>query len=73
MLHYVKEIQEQKEVQVNKAYIEELDNYIGAKVVVPGKYYISVLARGKLRKRCVLSNLIVEEQNHLLDGGCLSC
>ena len=58
MLHYVKEIQEQKEVQVNKAYIEELDNYIGAKVVVPGKYSVPVLDRVKRRKQNASGNPI---------------
>ena len=37
VLSYGEYIQDQKEVEVNKAYIEALDNYIGSKVVVPGK------------------------------------
>ena len=61
MLRYVKEIQEQKEVQVNKAYIEELDNHIGSKVVVPGKDSIPVIAWVKHRKRYASGNHIGEE------------
>ena len=36
---------------VNDAYLEALDNYIGAEVVVPGKDSIPVLAKVKKRKR----------------------
>ena len=36
LLPYGEDIQEQKEVEVNEAYIEALDNYIGSEVVVPG-------------------------------------
>ena len=50
ILIYGEEIQDQKEVKVNKAYIEAIDNYIGAKIVVPGKYYIPILAGAKHRK-----------------------
>ena len=51
VLPYGEEIQDQKEVEFNKAYIEALHNYIGSKAVVPGKYSIPVLARVKFRKR----------------------
>ena len=37
VLPYGEEIQDQKEVEVHEDYIEVLDNYIGDKVVVPGK------------------------------------
>ena len=50
MLPYGEEMQNHKEVEVNKAYIEAFDNYIGAKLVVPSKDYTPVLARVKLRK-----------------------
>ena len=62
------DIQDQKEVEVNEDYIEALDNYIGEEVVIPGKYYIPVLARVKIRKQDALGNPIGEEHiNHLLD------
>ena len=51
VLLYREDIQYQKEVEVNEAYIEALDNYIGSKLVVPGKYHISIIAQAKLRKR----------------------
>ena len=51
ILTYGEEIQYQKEVEVNKAYIGALDYYIGARVVFPGKYYIPVLDRVKRMKR----------------------
>ena len=60
MLPYGEYIQDQKEVEVDKAYIEELDKYIWSKVVVPGKYYIPVLAKVKLRKRYTSGNPIGE-------------
>ena len=56
MLPYGEDIQYQKEVEVNEAYIEALDKYIGSKVVVPGKYTIPVLAQIKLRKWHALGN-----------------
>ena len=45
VLPYGEDIQYQKEVEVYEYCIEALDNYIGFKVVVPGKYFIPVLAR----------------------------
>ena len=44
------DIQYQKEVEVKEAYIEALDNYIGSKLVLPGKYYIPVIDKVKPRK-----------------------
>ena len=44
VLSYGDKILDQKEVEVNEDYIEALDNYVGVKVLVPGKYYIPVLA-----------------------------
>ena len=58
MLPYGGEIQYQKEVEVNEAYIEALDNYIGSKVVVPGKDSIPVLYWIKFRKQDALGNPI---------------
>ena len=60
VLPYGEEIQDQKEVEFNKAYIEALHNYIGSKVVLPGKYSIPVLARVKYRKQDDLGNPIGE-------------
>ena len=40
----VKIYKTRKKFEVKKAHIEALDNYIGAKVVVQGKYYIPVLS-----------------------------
>ena len=45
MLTYGEYIQYHKEVEVNEAYVETLDHYIGDKLVVPGKDYILVLDR----------------------------
>ena len=68
MLPYGEDIQYQNEVKVNEAYIEELYNYIGSKLVVPGKYSIPVLAQVKRRKRDALGNPIGEEHsNPILD------
>ena len=63
MLHYGEETQYQNEVKVNEDYIEAFDNYIGSKVVVPGKYSIPFLARVKRRKRDALVNPIGEEHS----------
>ena len=60
VLTYGEEIQDQKEVEVNKAYIEGLDNYIESKAVVPGKYSIPVLSQLKCRKRYASGNRIGE-------------
>ena len=49
VLPYGEEIQYKKEVEVNEAYIEALEKYIGAKVVVLGKYPLPVIARVKRR------------------------
>ena len=49
VLPYGEEIQDQKEVDVNEAYIEALDNYIGDKLVFPDKYSIPVIAWVKHR------------------------
>ena len=66
MLPYGEEIKDQKEVEFNEAYIEELDHYIGGKVVVPGKDSIPVPARLKRKKRDDLGNTIGEEHSNPL-------
>ena len=48
----------------HEAYIEALDNYIGAKLVVPGKYYIPVIAQEKRRKRDASVNPVDEEPSN---------
>ena len=68
ILTYGEEIQYQKEFEVKEACIEALYYYIGAKVVVPGKYSIPFLARLKRRKRGALCNPIGKEHsNHILE------
>ena len=64
VLLYCEDIFDQKEIKVNKNCIEALDNYIGAKVVVTGKYYIPVIARVKLRKRDTSVNLINKKHSN---------
>ena len=64
MLPYGEDIQYQKEVEVNEAYIEALYNYIGSKLVVPGKDDILFLAQVKLRKRDALGNPIRKEHSN---------
>ena len=65
-LTYGDDIQDQKEVEVNEAYIGALENYIGAKVVVIGKDSIPYLSRVKHRKRNFSGNPICEEHNYLI-------
>ena len=64
VLHYGEDIQDQKEVEVNKAYIEALDNYIRAKWVVPGKDSIKVLSWVKHRKWDASGNPIGKEHSN---------
>ena len=64
MLRYGEEIQYQKDVEVSEAYIEVLDNYIGAKVVVPGKYSIPFMTKVKHRNRYVSYKPIGEEHRN---------
>ena len=64
VLPYGEEIQYQKEIEVNKAYIKVLDNYIGSKVVVPGKDSIPVLDQVKRRKQDALVNPIDKEHSN---------
>ena len=68
LLPYGEEIKDQKDVEVNEAYIEALYIYIGAKVVIPGIDYIPVIAQVKYRKRDALGKPIGEEHsNTILD------
>ena len=64
VLPYGEDIQYHKEVEVNEAYIEALDNYIGSKVVVTGKYYIPLLVQVKLRKLDTSGSPIGEEHSN---------
>ena len=49
---------------MKKAYIELLDNYIGSKLVVPGKYSVPVLDRVKRRKQNASGNPIDGEHSN---------
>ena len=64
VLPYGEDIQYQKEVQVNGAYIESLDKYIGDKVFFPGTDSIPVLVRVKRKKRDDPVNYICEEHSN---------
>ena len=67
LLLYGEYIQYHKEVEFNKAYIEVLDNYIGAKVVVPGKYSITVLTQVKLAIGKEYRNSILNTRVYVLE------
>ena len=45
LVPYVEEIIDQKEVDVDNAYIEALDNYIGAKIFIPVHDYFPDLKK----------------------------
>ena len=66
MIPYGEEIQDHTEVEVNEDYIEALDNYIGAKLVVSGKDSIPVISGLKRRKRDASVKLIGEEHSNLI-------
>ena len=50
-LPYGDELQEMKTEEVNDAYLETLDEYIGAEIVIPGRDGLPVLTKVKKRKR----------------------
>ena len=64
VLPYGEDIQDQKMVEVNKAYIEQLYYYIEDKLVIQGKYYIPVLDQVTHRKWDASSNRIGEEHSN---------
>ena len=64
LLFYWGYIQDHKDVEVNEAYIEAIYNYIGSKLVAPGKYSIPFLARVNRRKWVASGNPIGEEQRN---------
>ena len=69
LLPYGEEIVDQKESEINETYIEALDTYIGAKVVVPGKDSIPVIANIRNRKRDSVGNVIgTPNSNPILDS-----
>ena len=69
VLPYGDELVDAKTDEVNDAYLEALDNYIGAEVVIPGKDSLPVLAKVKKRKRDPAGNPIGEENpNPILDS-----
>ena len=63
VLPYGEDIQYHKEVEVNEAYIEALDNYIGSKVVVPCKYFIPFLDQVKRSNRDALGKPVGKEHS----------
>ena len=68
MLLYGEEIQDQKEVEVSKACIEALCNYIGAEVFFPGKDSMLVLSKLKPKKWDASGNPICDDySNPILD------
>ena len=68
VLPYGDELIDAQEMEINEAYIESLDNYIGAKVVIPGKDAVPVLAEVKKRKRDPLGNAVGQPNvNPILD------
>ena len=58
IIPYGDEIIDLKEKEINEAYLDTLDNYIGAKVVVPGQDSVPVLATIKNKKRDQAGNVI---------------
>ena len=68
VLPYGEEIQDLKTTEIDDAYIDSLDKYIGAEVVVPGRDSLSVLAKIRNRKRDSSGNPIGNaNQNPILD------
>ena len=51
VLSYGDELVHAKSETVDKAYLESLENYIGAEIVLGSKYAIPVLAKSKKQKR----------------------
>jgi hypothetical protein len=51
VLPYGDELIDAKEIEANEAYLEALDTYIGAQVVVPGRDSQPILAKVRKRKR----------------------
>ena len=49
-LPFGEETSDEKEVDVNDTYIEALNNYIGDHIIIPGRYYISILVKVKVKK-----------------------
>ena len=68
-LPYGDELIDMKESEVNDAYLDSLDEYIGAEVVIPGRDAHPVLAKVKKRKRDAHGNPIGESNNNpILDS-----
>ena len=68
VLPYGEEIDELKVNEIDDAYIDSLDKYIGAEEVVPGKDSLSVLTKIRNRKRGSSGNPIGKaNQNPILD------
>ena len=66
---YEGEVIDAKTTEIDDAYMESLDNYIGVEVVVPGKNAEPVLAKVKRRKRDSMGNPVGKEHtNPILDS-----
>ena len=68
MLPYGNEIIDLDTTEINEPYMEQVDNFLGTKVVMPGRDSVPVLAEIKNRKRNARGDLIVEpNSNPILD------
>ena len=72
-LQYGDEIIDSKVEEINQAYLDSLDEYIGAEVVVPGRNAEPVLAKVKKRKRDSSGNKVLDSRVYELEfpNGCV--
>lgn len=69
VLPYGDEIVDAKTEEIDSAYLESLDEYIGAEVVIPGKDGVPVLTKVKSRKRDSNGNPVgISNPNPILDS-----
>ena len=65
---YDQEIKDQHIEGVDEAYVEDMDEYIGTHIVLPGKYYIPVLTNIRGRKGYHSCDLVGETNNNPILG-----
>ena len=65
---YDQEIKDQHIEGVDEAYVEDMDEYIGTHIVLPGKYYIPVLTNIRGRKGYHSGDLVGETNNNPILG-----
>ena len=65
---YDQEIKDQHIEGVDEAYVEDMDEYIGTHIVLPGKYYILVLTNIRGRKGYHSGDLVGETNNNPILG-----